>query len=210
MSDTAFTPFSSADFEVLKRDLLYQGVFRMMRYHLRHRRFKGGWSNTFTREVMERKSAAGILPYDPILDQVILIEQFRPGAIHRLESGPWLLEIVAGVYSEDETPAAVAARESIEEAGSEILDIYPVCEYFVSPGGSDEYLHLFVGRVDASNAGGNHGLDDENEDIRAFALAADDAFAMLQEGKIKTSPAIIALQWLQLNREWLRQLWQTK
>jgi ADP-ribose pyrophosphatase len=200
----------SSDVEIIKRDVLYQGVFRMMRYHLRHKRFDGDWSNVFTREVMERKSAAGVLPYDPILDQVILIEQFRPGALNHPENGPWLLEIVAGVYDESETPAEVAKRESVEEAGSDILDLHQICEYFVSPGGSDEYLHLFIGRVDASNAGGIHGLPEENEDIRTFAVSADEAFTMLQEGKIKTSPAIIALQWLQLNREWLKQLWQTK
>ncbi len=210
MSDIEFTAFSSSDVEILKRDLLYQGVFRMVRYHLRHRCFDGSWSQTFTREVMERKSAAGVLPYDPILDQVILIEQFRPGAIGHPTDGPWLIEIVAGVYGKDESPKEVAIRESMEESGSDILDIFPICEYFVSPGGSNEYLHLFVGRIDATNAGGTHGLPDENEDIRAFALSADEAFAMLQEGKIKTSPAIIALQWLQLNRTWLRQLWQTK
>jgi ADP-ribose pyrophosphatase len=196
--------------EVIKRDLLYQGVFRLMRYHLRHRLFDGNWSNVLTREILERKSAAAVLPYDPILDHVVLIEQFRPGALDNTAHGPWLLEIVAGVYDGDETPQDVAKRESVEEAGSEILDLYQVCEYFVSPGGSNEYLHLFIGRVDAANTGGVHGLEEENEDIRTFSVAADEAFIMLQEGKIKTSPAIIALQWLQLNREWLKQLWQTK
>jgi len=196
--------------EVIKRDLLYQGVFRLMRYHLRHRLFDGNWSNVLTREILERKSAAAVLPYDPILDHVVLIEQFRPGALDNTAHGPWLLEIVAGIYDGDETPQDVAKRESVEEAGSEILDLYQVCEYFVSPGGSNEYLHLFIGRVDAANTGGVHGLEEENEDIRTFSVAADEAFIMLQEGKIKTSPAIIALQWLQLNREWLKQLWQTK
>jgi ADP-ribose pyrophosphatase len=199
-----------SDFEITQRDLLYQGVFRLMRYHVRHKLFDGKWSNTFSREILERKSAAAVLPYDPILDQVVLIEQFRAGALNHPTDSPWLLEVVAGVYDPDETPKEVAKRESAEEAGSDILDLYQVCEYFVSPGGSNEYLHLFIGRVDATNAGGVHGLEEENEDIRAFALSADEAFAMLQEGKIKTSPAIIALQWLQLNREWLKQLWQTK
>jgi ADP-ribose pyrophosphatase len=201
--------FSQNDYEITKREVLYKGVFRLVRYYIRHLKFNGQWNEVFSREVLERKSAAAILPYDPILDRVILIEQFRPGAIANPQS-PWLIEVVAGVYSEDETPPNVAKREAAEEAGCKILDIYPICEYFVSPGGSNEYLHLYCGRVDASEAGGIHGLEEENEDIRAITMPTDEAFQMMQEGKIKTSPAIISLQWLQLNREWLRQLWQTK
>ncbi|OGT63118.1 MAG: hypothetical protein A3E85_04030 [Gammaproteobacteria bacterium RIFCSPHIGHO2_12_FULL_45_12] len=80
----------------------------------------------------------------------------------------------------------------------------------MSPGGSNERLHLFCGRIDASDVGGIHGLKEENEDIRALVLSREEAFSLLQEGRIKTSPAIISLQWLQLNRDSLRQLWQTQ
>ena len=104
----------------------------------------------------------------------------------------------------------MASREAEEEGGCNILDIYQIYAYFVSPGGSNEFLSLFIGRIDASDVGGIHGLTEENEDIRAFALPLDEAYAMVQEGKILTAPAIISLQWLQLNREWLKQLWQTK
>lgn len=210
MSDEENTDlFTQNDFEIIKRETPYEGFFRMARYQLRFRLFNGGWSNPVIREVMERKSAAGILPYDPVLDRVVLIEQFRPGALADPQS-PWLIEAIAGVLEVDEKPTAVAHREANEESGCEILDLYPICEYFVSPGGSNEYFWLYCGRIDASNIGGIHGLPEENEDIRSFTLPADEAFMLLQEGKIKTSPAIISLQWLQLNREWLKQLWQTK
>jgi len=149
------------------------------------------------------------LPYDPVLDQVILIEQFRAGALANPQS-PWLLEVVAGIYRHADKPADIIRHEAAEEAGMELLDLYPVYEYFVSPGGSDEHFILYCGRVDASSAGGIFGLAEEHEDIRAFPLPLDEAIELLREGKIKTAPAIIALQWLQLNREWLRQLWQTK
>lgn len=203
------TTFTQDDYEVVKREILYQGIFRLAKYHLRQRKFNGEWSNTFTREIFERPSAAAILPYDPVLDHVVLIEQFRGGALANPQS-PWLVEVVAGVYNENEIPRELVKREAKEEAGCEILDIYPICEYFVSPGGSNEYLHLFCGRVDATDAGGIHGLEEENEDIRTIAMPTDEAIKMMQEGKIRTSPAIISLLWLQLNREWLRQLWQTK
>jgi ADP-ribose pyrophosphatase len=209
MSEEKLNSFTQNDYEIVKREVPYQGVFRMARYSLRYRLFNSGWSHTVIREVMERKSAVAILPYDPVLDYIVLIEQFRPGAMANPVS-PWLIETVAGVIEADEQPADVAFREAQEETACEVLDLYPICEYFVSPGGSNEYLWLFCGRVDASDTGGIHGLKEENEDIRTFTLPADEAFMLVQEGKIKTSPAIISLQWLQLNREWLKQLWQTK
>lgn len=208
MSDEIHS-FTQDDYEIINRDVPYEGVFRMVRYQLRFRLFNGDFSHPMMREVLERKSAAAILPYDPILDKVVLIEQFRPGALANPKS-PWLLEIVAGVLDKDEKPEQVAMREATEEAGCEVLDIYPISEYFVSPGGSNEYLWLFCGRIDATHVGGFHGLAEENEDIRTFTLPAEEAFTLLEERKIKTSPAIISLQWLKLKRNWLRQLWQTK
>jgi ADP-ribose pyrophosphatase len=203
------TSFTQNDYEVVKREVLYQGFFRLVRNHVRHLKFDNTWTVEFSREILERPSAVAVLPYDPILDQVVLIEQFRVGALANPES-PWLTEVIAGIYHPPEHPTDVINREAREESGMELLDLFKIYEYFVSPGGSDEHLILFCGRVDASSAGGIFGLADEYEDIRAFPLPLDEAIELLREGKIKTSPAIIALQWLQLNREWLRQLWQTK
>lgn len=206
MAKEPFTPFTQNDYLIEKREVPYQGIFRIARYHLRFRLFNGELSDTVLREIFERTSAVAVLPYDPILDSILLIEQFRAGAIANPQS-PWLLEAVAGSFNPEEKPLQVASREVQEEAGCEILDLYPICEYFVSPGACNEYLYLFCGHINAKNAGGVFGLKEEHEDIRSFVVSAEDAFIMLQEGKIKTSPAIIALQWLQLNREWLRQLW---
>lgn len=199
--------FTQNDYEITKREVLYKGFFRMVLDTIKHKKFDGSWTGEFTREIIERPHAIGVLPYDPVLDQVILIQQFRAGAIANPES-PWLIEIIAGLYEVNESPDTTTIREAKEEAGLDLLDLYPIYEYFVSPGGSTETLKLYCARVDASNAGGIYGVDNENEDIRAFAVSLDDALEMVQSGKIKTSPAIIVLQWLQLNKEWLKQLWQ--
>ena|SRR3990167_6687211 len=201
--------FTQNDYQIVNREVLYQGFFRLVRNHIRHVKFDNTWTVEFTREILERPSAVGVIPYDPVLDQVILIEQFRSGAMANPES-PWLIEVIAGIYQHNDIPAEVIRHEAQEEAGMELLDLYPLYEYFVSPGGSNEHFILYCGRVDASSAGGIFGLADEHEDIRAFPLPLDEAIELMREGKIKTAPAIIALQWLQLNREWLRQLWQTK
>lgn len=198
--------FNHNDYEVIEREILYQGRFRLARYKFRYRLFNGGWSEIVSREVMERTSAAGVLPYDPYLDQVILIEQFRPGTLSHPNS-PWMLEIVAGVIDTNEKPEEVAIREAREEAGCVIESIYHISNFFPSPGGTNEYFHLYCGKVDASGAGGIYGLVEESENIRAFAIPAEEAFEKVRAGYIQTVPAIIALQWLQLNRHLLQALW---
>src|SRR4029079_17399724 len=141
------THFTHQDYEIINREVLYKGVFTLARYSLRHRLFEGGQSEVMQREVLERLSATGVLPYDPVLDRVILIEQFRPGSLANPKS-PWLIEIPAGIFRNNEQPDEVAYREADEEAGCKIEMLVPISEYFVSPGGSNEYIHLYCGKVD--------------------------------------------------------------
>lgn len=200
--------FTEKDYEIIKREVMHSGIFCYVNYHLRHRLFKGGWTPIIHRELVERTCAAGILPYDPILDRVVLISQFRPGAMKT--DTPWLIEIVAGVIDTKEKPAEVAVREAQEEAGCKVQELYSIVDYFVSPGGSNEYIHIYCGRIDSKTIEGVHGLENEHEDIYAFSLPVEEAFKLVRQGKIKTSPAIIALQWLQINRQFLRNLWLKK
>ena len=201
--------FSHDDYEIIKKDVLYKGRFSYLLYHFRHRQFNGEWSPLFHHELLERPSAVAVLPYDPILNKIVLIEQFRAGAANTAHS-PWLIEIVAGLQDANETNEVLAKRETQEEAGLNLLDLHPICDYFVSPGASNEYIHLYIGRVDASKAGGIHGLHEENEDIRTYTVPMNEAIEQLKRGDFKNAPTIIALQWLQLHQEWLRDLWQVK
>lgn len=197
---------TEADVEILEKTICFQGFFRMERYRFRHRLFSGGWSPVLSRELFERGHAAAVLPYDPVLDQVVLIEQFRVGALSA-PGGPWLLEIVAGVIDQGEAAEEVARREALEEAGCPIQAIVPVCEYLASPGGTSERISLFCGRVDAAWVGGVHGLAEEGEDIRVLCVPFAVAMGDVRAGKINSASAIIALQWLALNRDDVRQRW---
>lgn len=204
------TSFSQDDYEVIQKDVLYRGKFTYLLYHFKHKQFNGEWTKTFKHELLERPSAVAVLPYDPLLDKIVLIEQFRAGAIHGHDS-PWLIEIVAGMQDANETNEVLAKRETKEEAGLTLLDLHPVCDYFVSPGASNEYLHLYIGRVDITEQQGSiHGLTEEFEDIHTHIMSLEEAIDKLNHGELKNAPTIIALQWLQLHREWLRNLWQAK
>lgn len=202
------TEFDKArDVEVLGDELVYDGFFKIRKLRLRHRLFAGGWSPTVSRELFQRHEAVGVLLYDPVLDVVGLVEQFRIGTLGRSDN-PWLLELVAGLIDADESPETVGIRETLEEAGCTVQALEPVCRYFSSPGGSDEYFHLFCGRCDLSVAGGIHGLADEGEDIRVRVLSAAEAFALLARGEVHNAHTLIGLLWLQQHRARLRSEWQ--
>lgn len=192
--------------EIIEKITCYQGFFRIDRYRLRHRLFNGEWGSAITRELFERGHAAAVLPYDPIRDEVILIEQFRIGALNA-PGGPWLTEIIAGIIEENEAPEDVVKRESVEEANCIITDLVPLYDYLVSPGGMTERIALYCGRVDTTHAGGIHGAIDEGEDIKVHVVSRETALSYLQTGRINSASAIIALQWLALNREKLLRQW---
>lgn len=197
----------NTDVDIRDRETCYQGFFRMDRLRLRHGRFDGGWTPTLTREVLLRGLAVAVVPYDPVRDEVVLIEQFRAGALVAGEPA-WMVEIVAGMAHEGEDPEAVARRESLEETGLEIGAMEPIARFMPSPGGSSEVVQVYVGRVDADGAGGYHGVEDEGEDIRVFRLPAHEAFGMLDDGRIDTAITLVGLSWLARNREALRTRWR--
>ena len=188
------------EIDIQKSHIGYQGFFQLNQYHLRHSLFKGGWSDVIMRERIEHLRAVGVLLYDPLLDRVVLIEQFRVGAVEAGE-GAWLLEVVAGLLDKNESEESLARREAMEEAGCECFDLISICDFYVSPGTASERLQLFCGRVDASNAGGVFGLADEGEDIRVIVMDADEAIAELYNGRANSTSIIIALQWLALHKK---------
>ncbi|MBL8250824.1 MAG: NUDIX domain-containing protein [Candidatus Competibacter sp.] len=198
-------------FEVLDKSICYSGFFRMEKYRLRHELFAGGWSGEIGRECLERGHAVAVLLYDPDTDQVVLLEQFRIGALE-FPGGPWLWEIVAGIMDDPaETAEQVARRETAEEAGCEILDLAPICRYLVSPGGTSESIALFCGRIDAKTVmSGVSGIATEHEDIYVRVVSRAEALDLLRAGRINSAAPIIALQWLELNQPQLAARWASK
>jgi len=204
MSDT-FKP-GTDDVQILQREQCFSGFYRLERLQLRHRLFSGEMGAQIERELFVRHDAVCVLPYDPRRDEVVLIEQFRTGALDKADN-PWLIELVAGLIDKDEQPEEVARREAMEEAGLELGALWSVCRYFPSPGGSNEQVHLYVGRCDSEGAEGIFGLPEEGEDIKVHVWSVERALAAVRDGEIDNAASIIALQWLALNRDEVRGAW---
>ncbi|EIQ7474881.1 ADP-ribose diphosphatase [Vibrio parahaemolyticus] len=197
--------FTSRDVEIISKESVFEGFFKMVKYRFKHKLFAGGWSDVVEREMFERGHAAAMLPYDPKTDQVVIIEQIRIGALEH--EHPWQLEIVAGMIDRDESAEEVIRREAEEEAGITVGRVASVTSYYPSSGGCSEKLDVFVGEVDAFKAHGIHGLDYEDEDIRVHVISREQAYQWVKDGIFENGASIIALQWLQLNHQELRSQW---
>jgi ADP-ribose pyrophosphatase len=191
------------DVELLKRETLHQGFFRLEALELRHRLFEGGWSEPMRREVHSRFDAVGVLLYDPARDSLVLIEQFRAGAVDDPLS-PWKLEFVAGLVEEGESLEDVARREAWEEAGCKVAELTKLHTYYPSPGACNEQVTLFCGLVDTQGLGGIHGLDEEHEDIRVHIMPFANAWELLAQGRLDNAMCLIGLHWLNSQRATLR------
>jgi ADP-ribose pyrophosphatase len=195
------------DVEFLAAETGFARHLRVEVVRFRHRLFDGGWSGEWTFDVVRRGAAVAVLLYDPERDCVVMIEQFRLGAL-LAGTSPWQLEPVGGMIDKGETPAATVIREIDEESGVPLREApVPICRYLPSPSASDEYLHLFCGRVDSSVAAGVHGLAEESEHIRVVVKSLAEIETLLDAGAVESCHSLVALQWLLRHRERLRRLW---
>lgn len=194
--------FNKEAVSILNKKTAFKGFFSIERYHLKHRLFSGQWSNEFSRELFERGDAVVLIPYDPDTDQLLLIEQFRVGAL-RTEPSPWTLEFIAGMFGESESPIDVAVREAKEEANIEIKPerVRHVFDFLTSPGGTSEKIFLYVAAIDAKQVVNGYvaGLQEENEDIKSHLVTRKEALELLAQGRINNASTIIGLQWLAAN-----------
>jgi ADP-ribose pyrophosphatase len=200
-----------ADVVIESQTRAWSGRFAVDLIRFRHRRFDGAMSPSRTWELWRRGRAVALVPYDPITDSVVLIEQFRlPALAAGIE--PVLVELPAGLVEDGEDLEAAMHRELHEEMCLEADRLRHIGAYLLTAGGSDELLDLYIGRVHAPATGrdgivGHAGAETEGEDIRARVWPADKAIALALEGKTPNSVTTIGLLWLAANRNILREQW---
>ena len=192
-------------YQILSMEATHNGFLKLKSYLLQHECFEGGWCPQVRRERVEGKHAVSVLLYDPEEDAVVLIEQFRIGAMGHADD-PWLLETVGGYMEEGEVAEAVARRETREETGCELLALEFIGRFFTTPGWCGERISLYCGWVDSTGAGGVHGLDHEGEDILVRVMSREAALGELFRRANSTS-IVVGLQWLSQHWRELQQRW---
>lgn len=179
--------------------------FRFQSFDLSHRRFDGSNAGPLRREAFIGIDAAFVLPYDPVRDRVLLVEQLRIGPILRQDPNPWMLEPVAGIVDARETPAQTAQREAEEEAGLVGITLHPAGSFYITPGNATDYFYTFVGLCDLpQDTPYLGGLPEEGEDLRLHPMSFDEALALVDSGEIATAPALHLIYWLLRHRDSLR------
>ncbi|WP_297537667.1 NUDIX domain-containing protein [Roseovarius sp.] len=186
-------------------EITHAGFFVSRKYTLRHPRFDGTQSDRLEREVFVATDASLVLPYDPVRDRVLLVEQFRMGPFGRGDPHPWMLEPVAGRIDGGESPEEAAHRECLEEAGLTLRGLEEISRHYCTPGYSTEFFHLFLGICDLPDLEqGRGGLATEHEDIRTHVIDFPQAMALVQSGEANNGPLILCLLWLERERARLR------
>jgi ADP-ribose pyrophosphatase len=186
-------------------ELSHAGFFGVNVHRLRHRRFDGRLSDELTREVFVVGDAVTVVPYDPVRDRVLLIEQFRIGPFGRGDPLPWQLEAIAGRIDPGETPDDAARREAVEEAGLVLGALEKVAEYYPTPGAVAEYLYSYVALCDLpDDVAGVFGAAEEGEDIQGHLLSFDRVVEVMASGEIGNAPLLLTVLWLQRERARLR------
>jgi ADP-ribose diphosphatase len=176
------------------RTPLHEGFLRVYRYDFDVENHGGG-VRQISWEVMERGNAVAVLGHDPNRDEVVLANEFRPGALIAGEY-PFRDNLVAGALEAGESALEAAVREMQEEAGLVLSNpalIHPGT--YVSSGGTSEKISLVYGTVDTRDAGGVHGNPAEQEDILTVVLPAKIFIERVRRGDINDLKTLVAGYW---------------
>jgi ADP-ribose pyrophosphatase len=179
---------------ILRKTPLHEGFLRVYKYEIEVEKHGGGIRQTEW-EMMERGNAVAVLGHDPLRDEVVLANEFRPGAIVAGDY-PYRDNLVAGAIETDESPLEAAVREMHEEAGLALNNavlIHPGA--YVSSGGTSERISIVYGTVDTGQAGGVHGNAAEHEDILTVVLPARVFIERIRSGEINDLKTLVAGYW---------------
>lgn len=187
---------------------IHDGFFNTEERHLSHTRFDGDTQGPLSRMVYRVVDAVTVLPYDPVRDRILLVEQFRMGPYANGDAAPWLLEPIAGIIDAGETPEAAAHREAYEEANVALGQMHFIARYYPTPGGVSQVLFSYLALADLPDwpdtADGLGGHAEEGEDILSHLVPYDLACQMLDAGDMANAPLVVSMQFLMLHRDRLR------
>jgi ADP-ribose pyrophosphatase len=196
-----------AEVEIHARDLRYADFFALEEMTLQVENHAGGFGPKLKRAVFLGMDAAIVLPYDPVRDRVLLIEQMRMGPLGRNDAGCWQFEPIAGHVDPGETPRQAAMREAREEANLTLSHLESVAECYPSPGACSEFYYIYVGLADLPDGiEGISGLAGEGEDIRSCLLSFEELMERCDADALSVAPLYVAALWLARHRDRLRNM----
>jgi nudix-type nucleoside diphosphatase (YffH/AdpP family) len=187
---------------IKKQSRLFDDFFKIDEIIVSHEQIDGSMSADQRRLVFERGDSVAVLLLNRDRKAVVLVEQFKvPSLLGRQRDDPktvdgWILETVAGMIDQNETPEAAVIREAREETGYQIRNPKLISQFFSSPGGTSERIFLYFAEVrDSDLVAKGGGLDDE--DVKVVQMSLDDLFDRLANGALEDPKLLVAAYWLQ-------------
>ncbi|WP_170393773.1 NUDIX domain-containing protein [Ruegeria arenilitoris] len=182
----------------------YVNYFGVEELDVQHRQHDGTMGPVLHRSGLMQGAAVVVLPYDPVRDTVLLVEQFRAPVFLIDDPEPWMWEPVAGMIDPGETPDQAAHREVQEEAQVSLNALEYAGGAYSSSGSSTEYVYLYVGLADLTRTIDNGGVATEGEDIRTQILPYDAFLQKVDNNEFKDLPLLMMANWLARHRDRLR------
>lgn len=193
------------DVTIHERRRPYSNFFAVEEIVFSHPRFDGTLHPPVLRAVFMAADAVTVLPYDPVRDRVLLVEQVRAAPIARGDAHAWILEPIAGRIEPGHTPEETAHKEAQEEAGLTLKELHLIGDYYSSTGCFSEYLYSFVALADLpDSAAGLGGVLADGEDIRAHLLSRADLLRRVDGNQIPDGPLVLSAYWLDRHLDRLR------
>ncbi len=194
----------AADVTLREPQLLSRAYRDYLRYRLTLKGYDGRAVEQ-SRDLVRAGKVVAVLPIDVARGKIIFIRQFRLSA-HLANGKGDLVEIVAGRVDDGETLLEAARRECGEEIGVTPDRLVEITTYLPTPGMTDEEVTIYAAAIDAETICDGPRVTRDGERLHIFRVPIEAALAALEQGMMRGSPVIIALQWLALNRGRLAEL----
>ncbi|MBN2147395.1 MAG: NUDIX hydrolase [Anaerolineales bacterium] len=133
-------------------------------------------------DIIDHSGAVTILPLDD-QGRVWFVRQYRHA------TGEMLLELPAGTLEKDEEPQVCALREIREEIGMSARKIQKLGEFYLAPGYSTEYMHIFL----ATDLQPDPLPGDVDEFLSVEQIPIQEALAMAHSGMLRDGKTLAAL-----------------
>jgi ADP-ribose diphosphatase len=194
----------STDVVIKNRQRPYVNFFAAEELDLQFRRYDGNFSDVVNRGTLHVGQVVAVLPYDPVRDCVLIVEQFRAALMMSGNRAPWVWQPVAGLIDPGEAPETAAHREAAEEADVTLSRLENAGHAYSSPGSSTEFVFLYVGIADLPDSHKVGGLAAEDEDILARVLSFEDLMKAVDSNQFQDLPLLMLANWLARHRDRLR------
>jgi ADP-ribose pyrophosphatase len=162
--------------KVVEGGLVYDGWLKV---RLDKLRYQSGREGPIT--YIDHPGAVIVVPVDAE-GRILFVRQYRHPA------GRWMLELPAGTLDAGEAPEPCAARELQEEAGYKPGRIEKLGGFYLAPGYSSEYLHVFLATELTESK-----LQGDEDVVNVERLSLDEALGRITFGEIEDAKTVAGL-----------------